>query len=122
MKKIKFGVVLLVVVLGIGIYYYKFISDFSCLADIKGDITSTQSNGSEATFQVEKGEKIKFVCNSVVQQGNLKITLNDANGRAIKDFDINKKYSEEFTFESHGEYGISAKYSDFIGSFNVKCK
>lgn len=122
MRKLKFAVVPLVVVFGIGIYYYKFISDYSYLATIEDNNTSSQSSGSEGGFHAEKGGKVTVTLSSTVKAGNLQIELTDANKEIVRSFDTNKNYTDQVIIENTGDYKLLAKYSDFIGSFNVKCK
>lgn len=58
-----------------GFCYYKFASDFSYLGTTKGNVTSTESNGSAFTFTGKKGKQVKVFCNSSVKKGKLTIVI-----------------------------------------------
>lgn len=120
MKKTLSIVAVIVVVLVIGISLYKNFSDFAYLGSLSQNITSNESSNSESTFNAKKGDNIKFNCNSLVKEGSLKLTLTDSSGKVIRNFESNKNYSEQVSFENDGEYMLSATYDDFIGSFHVK--
>ncbi|NRT35858.1 hypothetical protein OD350_12685 [Clostridium beijerinckii] len=109
-----------VVVFVIGIFLYKTFSDFAYLGSVSQNITSNESSNSESTFNAKKGENIKFNCNSLVEEGSLKLTLTDSSGKVIRNFESNKNYSEQVTFENDGEYRLSATYDNFIGNLHVK--
>ncbi|WP_367665964.1 hypothetical protein [Clostridium sp.] len=118
-KTIVIIVIAIISILGI---YYRFVSDFSYLATIEGNIISAESSSSQGTFHSKGGEKIKFFLNSSVEQGTLNIKLTDLNGKVIKNFETNRNDSEEIYLDNDGEYRVSVIYDNFVGSFNVKCK
>jgi len=120
MKKTLGIVAAIVVVLVIGISLYKNFSDFAYLGSVSQNITSNESSNSESTFNAKKGDNIKFNCNSLVKEGSLKLTLTDSSGKVIRNFESDKNYSEQVSFENDGEYMLSATYDDFIGNFHVK--
>ena len=120
MKKTLGIVAIIVVALVIGISLYKNISDFAYLGSVNRNITSKESSNSESTFYAKKGDNIKFNCDSSVKEGTLKLTLTDSSGKVIRNFESNKNYSEQVSFEKDGEYRFSATYDDFIGNFHVK--
>ncbi|PJI07937.1 MULTISPECIES: hypothetical protein [Clostridium] len=112
----------IIIVCAAGIYYYKFISDFSYLVTMKDNITSIESSSSNGSFNGKKHEKIKFFCNSKINHGVLNIILIDPNGKIIKKFKTNKNYTEEISLNSTGKYKFPVNYNKFIGDFNVKCR
>ena len=120
MKKTLVVVTIIIVVLVIGISLYKNISDFEYLGSVNGNITSKESSNSESTFYAKKGDSVKFNSNSSVKEGTLKLTLTDSSGKVIHNFESNKNYSEQVSFEKDGEYRFLATYDDFIGNFHVK--
>jgi hypothetical protein len=121
-KKTIVAIIAIVIVCAVGIYSYNNISDFSCLGCIKDNITSKDSNNSEVTFNVKNGDRIKFICDSSIKKGTLKITLTDSNGKLIKNFQTNKNYTEQISLVKKGKYILSATYDNFIGNYTVKYK
>ncbi|QUH20356.1 hypothetical protein [Alkaliphilus sp. B6464] len=117
MKKTIVGIIVIAIVFVIGIY-----SDFGYSGSIRRNITSKESANSEVTFDGKKGDTIKFVCNSSIKEGNLKLTLTNSNGKVIKNFRTNKNYSEQVSLDKDGEYILSATYDNFIGNFHIKCR
>ena len=122
MKKTIFGIIVIVTVFVIGIYLYRNVSDFSYLGSIKDNITSKESNNSESAFNAKKGDKIKFICNSSIKEGTLKLTLTDLSGKVIKNFETNENDSEQVSLDKDGKYILSVTYDNFIGNYNVKYK
>lgn len=121
MKKYITIAVIAVLFVG-GFCYYKFASDFSYLGTTKGNVTSTESNGSAFTFTGKKGKQVKVFCNSSVKKGKLTIVLTNLNGKVIKKFKTNENYCEEVSLKDNGKYELSVGYDNFVGNFNVKCK
>lgn len=122
MKKFLFTlIILLLICSGIGVYLF-YHSDFTNLSTIKGTITSTKSNDSLTTFKTTRKNTIVVSCDSTIEQGTLSITLIDSSGTVIKDFEVDKNYSEAVTLKKNTEYKLLVSYKGFIGDFEVKCK
>lgn len=122
MKKFLFTlIILLLICSGIGVYLF-YHSDFANLSTIKGTITSTKSNDSLTTFKTTSKNTIVVSCDSTIEQGTLSITLIDSSGTVIKDFEVDKNYSEAVTLKKNTEYKLLVSYKGFIGDFEVKCK
>ncbi|MGL5087530.1 MAG: hypothetical protein ACRC68_17730 [Clostridium sp.] len=122
MKKSSVVIISIVIILVLGIFYYKYSSDFSYLATMSQDIVSKDSSSSEATFHSKEENSIKVKIKSKAKEGSLKFLLTNSSGEVIKTFESNKEYNEELEVKAKEEYKISAIYNDFIGEFNVKLK
>ena len=121
MKKLKYVVLGLIILLGLGVVIYQ-VSDFSKLAVVKGNITSSQSNESHGTFKAKEAEKIKISCKSDVKEGDLNLSLLDSNKNIIDQFNINSDSKLEVVLEKDDEYTLSEKYDSFVGDFNMNVK
>lgn len=89
------------------------------LGCMKDDIKHKSSSNSVITFDLKKGDKVKFIYDSNVKEGELKIQLICSKNEVIQDFPINKSGTKELVIDKDGGYRLSANYDNFIGNYNM---
>ena len=71
------------------------------------------------SFNVKKGDKIKFDYDSIVKDGGLSITINDPYGAVVSNLPVNKKGTLKIRASGSGKISIIVVAKNTSGSFKV---
>lgn len=89
------------------------------LGHINHASSQPETSVSSVSFSVEAGDSIKVSFASRLESGELHITILDAGGTVLKEWDRAKKLETFLTFDHAGLYTLKAEYTEFVGSFQV---
>lgn len=118
MKK-KYIIIVIILVLA-DIFCIWRLTRAEVLGNINHASSEPESNTADITFSGEAGERIKFSFSSVIEEGELDVTIYDSQGNVVKELDRAKALSTFMIPEYTDDYTLVAEYRDFVGKFKVK--
>ncbi|MCM1506872.1 MAG: hypothetical protein NC177_07010 [Ruminococcus flavefaciens] len=106
--------VIAVIVVAVNIFAPEYIGN------MYHECTDSHTGYNNISFDGEKGDRLKIILTSEIENGDLDIVLYDSSGNEVYRLDHAKKLKTFCTLESTDTYTMKSKYNDFVGKYKVK--
>lgn len=78
-----------------------------------------ETKTSEISFAAEAGERIKFSFSSVIEEGELDVTIYDSHSNVVKELDRATALETFMIPEYADTYTLEATCQDFVGKYKI---
>lgn len=106
-----------VLVLGVGIW---FLVRPEGLGNMNGRYSEVTTNTSTITFSGESGDRVRFLFESEIEEGDLRVVLYDSEGSEVFDLGKARKLKTFLALDKSDTYTLAAECVDFVGRYKVE--
>lgn len=90
------------------------------LGNMKNSYTEQTTTTSDISFSGKSGDKIRFLFQSEIKDGDLNIFLCNSEGNTVYQLDHANSLKCFYTLNTSDTYTLAAECSDFIGNYSIR--